>query len=454
MNLSRSRLLVAGLSVGVALLSWLGLAHGPAGGRLFGLYSMRAFVFLVAISYLALWIVYGSVSRERLSVSAGKCLLTTASIAFILGLLELPALLGLLDYRRYVSLPESTLFTRIKIWENPGNRLDRELLHVHRPGQEITGETVGDLVHWLKISTDRRYPVEIKYDRLGFRNDHDIEQAPVVVIGDSFAESGLVGREDLISSRLARRLGLEVANLGQSGYGPQQELIVLRRYGLKLQPRLVLWLFFEGNDLRDLRRYDRVMESWDDEMSRLHGARQRTLSLSVLRLLTALTEPPVQQDQVMARRRSCTVRHPLTDESTRLYFAFAGEPLTEQDRTSLRKTREILLQADRLCNDSGARLVLVYVPTKFRVYQNTCEYPDESDMTSWRVNDLPQQMESWAAEHGISYVDLVRPLQEGAGRGELVFFQDDGHWNARGNEIATETILDYLERAGPRDMSP
>jgi hypothetical protein len=375
----------------------------------------------------------------------GNFVLTTTALSIILGLLELPALIGIVDYRRIVSVPQSTLFTRIKAWQNPGNRLDRELLHVHLPGQQIKGETVGDLVHWLKISTERRYPVNIKYDSLGFRNDHEIERASVVVLGDSFAEAGLVGMADLASTRLARRLDLEVANLGQSGYGPQQELIVLQRYGLKLRPRIVLWLFFEGNDLLDIRRYDRMKTGWDAQLRGLHGVRQRTLSRSVLQLIVALTEPAALEDDMEARRRSCMVRDPRTDESVRLYFAFGGQPLSEEDRMSLQKATEVLLEADRLCHDTGARLVLIYVPTKFRVYDELCEYPEESDMRAWRVSDLPQQMASWAAEHGIPYVDLTKSLKESAALGEMVFFQDDGHWNAKGNEIAADVIGDFLQ---------
>ena len=40
-------------------------------------------------------------------------------------------------------------------------------------------------------------------------------------------------------------------NLARGAYGPQQELIVLKRYGLAYEPRFVVWQLFEGNDLVD-----------------------------------------------------------------------------------------------------------------------------------------------------------------------------------------------------------
>ena len=73
MNRSGSRALVAGLSLGLAALLWVGMARNPGQGMVFGLYPMRLFVLLVAISYVAIWIAYVSLSKERLSSSIGKC---------------------------------------------------------------------------------------------------------------------------------------------------------------------------------------------------------------------------------------------------------------------------------------------------------------------------------------------------------------------------------------------
>jgi hypothetical protein len=57
---------------------------------------------------------------------------------------------------------------------------------------------------------------------------------------------------------VARLLDCTVANLGQSAYGPQQELAVLKRFGASLGPRLCIWTFYEGNDLDDVERYEQL----------------------------------------------------------------------------------------------------------------------------------------------------------------------------------------------------
>ena len=79
--------------------------------------------------------------------------------------------------------------------------------------------------------------VVIRYDRNGFRNAKTLETAEVVVIGDSYVEGYLMSDEHLLTTHLSKLQGMSVANLGHSGYGPQQELAVLRRFGLPLKPK-------------------------------------------------------------------------------------------------------------------------------------------------------------------------------------------------------------------------
>src|SRR5262249_37749911 len=101
------------------------------------------------------------------------------------------------------------------------------------------------------------YRWDLRYDWHGFRNERDLERAGIVVIGDSFVESMTTPSESLVTSVLAKLRGETVANLGQYQYGPQQELVVLRRYGLPLRPHTVVWMFSEASDLADTIRYPR-----------------------------------------------------------------------------------------------------------------------------------------------------------------------------------------------------
>jgi hypothetical protein len=312
----------------------------------------------------------------------------------------------------------------------------------------MVGETSGDLVHWLGILTDRRYQIDVKYDSRGFRNDYEIEQAPIVIIGDSFVEAGLVPQELLLSTHLRSLLQVEVANLGQSAYGPQQELLVLQRYGFTMHPKIVLWLFFEGNDLLDVQRYERFIQNRDTILNEVYSFKDRSFTANAVLLLGGLTGSGSKSDTDEARRRSCKYLRSQSEESRTLYFAYAGSPLSGEELASLDVAQGIFLEAQRRSTHNGARLLLVYIPTKFRVYRDFCDFAEDSYGINWQLSDLPDRLETWCRAQGIAYLDLTAALQESAGQGELVYFPDDGHWNERGHEVVARTVARFIDLNG------
>ena len=91
-------------------------------------------------------------------------------------------------------------------------------------------------------------------DEHGFHNPKGVWSAApmdIVAVGDSYTQGHCVASDTnfvaLIRQRYPRTL-----NLGINGQGPLMTLATLRDYGLALKPKVVLWFFYEGNDLTDL----------------------------------------------------------------------------------------------------------------------------------------------------------------------------------------------------------
>jgi len=115
---------------------------------------------------------------------------------------------------------------------------------------------------------------------------------------------------------------------------------------------------------------------------------------------------------------------------------------------SLEKAQNYFLEAQTLCRNRGSQFLFVYLPTKFRVYQDFSEFSADSQPKHWRLSDLPIWLESWANTNGVSYLDLTPVLKQAAGRRELVYFPDDEHWNDRGNELAAEAVTAFIKANG------
>ena len=91
-------------------------------------------------------------------------------------------------------------------------------------------------------------------DRYGFNNPNYEwdNETDFLVLGDSFTHGSCVDKDKNIPSRLRNLTNKSVLNLGFSGNGPLREYATFIEYGSTRQSKIVLWLFFEGNDYSDL----------------------------------------------------------------------------------------------------------------------------------------------------------------------------------------------------------
>ncbi|NRA97716.1 MAG: hypothetical protein HRU14_16085, partial [Planctomycetes bacterium] len=273
------------VAVGLVLLWWLNDTTGPY-AVFWGSYDFRTLALNLGLTWLSLCGTYvalgGSERRRRWT----RILLLNAVCIVCVAACEVPTVLFDHDYRNtfHTWREESWLARSTSI-----NKADTELLHIHRSHTSWEGSVHGNLAP-LGIADAPWHSVIVTYDRNGFRNDTDLEEADVVVIGDSFVEGAIVPAGCTLSRRLAVLLRGISANLGQAAYGPQQELIVLQRFAKPLAPRLVLWCVFGGNDLLDVTLYEQAREA----ATRVHllgTVSQRSLTRNALLGLSRLTTP-------------------------------------------------------------------------------------------------------------------------------------------------------------------
>ncbi len=428
--------------VGVAIALWF--QSGGSGERdlILGRYSIRLFATNCLATYVLLaaaWVIAsGGVLRRKIFA----VLATTLCGAIVLVCLELPAAIRLIDYRVVFGTPFR------KAWENPRNRLDDELIHLHTPYDEFAGTVPGDLVVSYNIQTDRRYEVDVRYDYQGFRNADDIKQADIVLIGDSFVEGPIVDYDDIISAHLSEFLGEQVINLGQIGYGPQQELAVLKRFALPAKPRVVVWVLYEGNDLtHDFIRYRESIKRWDEYIAQSHGFRKRSFSRNLLQLIVRKTSPSDSKKEEDLSK-SCVLNIPGEYRGERMFFAFGGSPLSDSDLTNANAALEFIRKGRGICEKEKINFLLVSVPIKYRMYHDLCENGIDSTLAGWKPNDLIDRIGRWAQANEIEFLDLTPALRESAAKGELIFFLDDGHWNGNGHRIGAEEIRTRIEKLG------
>jgi hypothetical protein len=382
-------------------------------------------------------------SRHDRSRRTARLLAAALAIVAALGLFELPALVGLIDYRNVFKTPGPS-------WLRPGNDPDPDLIYVRRGPRTLHLRVHGNEAD--PDATDRRrvYEVSLHYDRDGFRNSDEFKSASVIVIGDSFIEGVHVIDRDLLTTRLANVLQMPVVNLGRSGYGPQQECHVLRRFGLPLRPRACVWAFYEGNDLDEADLYEAHRQILKRAM--LGGpmiAFDRSFAKNVWLYLArswpcrevATTTFPALTGRFVGRSGAAvTLSFASPDQIIR-----GSNGTARADSPGFDRVRAALNEAYRLCRSRRIALTVVFIPAKYRVYRDLCSI----DRAPPAVDDLPRALGDAVAGIApeIGYLDLTPRFRSEAARGALLYLPDDTHWSAAGHRVAALEVADAIGRA-------
>lgn len=100
------------------------------------------------------------------------------------------------------------------------------------------------------------YLVKYKSDRFGFNNPNEIwdnKKKDILLIGDSFTHGVCVFPENNIRSKIQKYSSdLNVLNLGIGGSGSLMQYAILKEYYNLVNPKKVLWIYYEENDIHDL----------------------------------------------------------------------------------------------------------------------------------------------------------------------------------------------------------
>jgi hypothetical protein len=306
---------------------------------------------------------------------------------------------------------------------------DPVLIWKHRPG-----------LAWHGRKTPDCEAIDFRTDEHGFRNPPGMRRADIVFVGDSVTEAGEVAEESTFVRKTAAISGRSAVNLGVFGYGPQQELGVLERYGFGYRPRVVVWELTEWNDLIDAELYRAR-----NDPGRWRRPSWRKLYEShspVVGLLARLF--PVRRHHLVHFRRS--------DGPVDRRAIWPYVDLTRKHPAGLDETRRAIATAHDLCQARGIAFVVLLVPDHLRILAPYLELKSAAERTLYAPpgglepeHDLSHAIAAFCHQRGCRLIDLAEPLRRRAAiDNRHVYVKNDTHLDRDGHDEAARALAGWL----------
>lgn len=325
------------------------------------------------------------------------------------------------------------------VFEHKQEQTPKGLMPDESLGYKYTPGLVDFAVPFGGDHGEQTYPVStvsLGYTKAGFRDDGLEGEAFGVVVGDSYTACASVPNKACWVELLEQKTGRDMANLGVVGYGPQQEARMLAKYGLPLKPKLVLWGFFP-NDVNDAWKFDQFgseaakegqfwqnpIKSWLARHSALFTLGAFFWYNRYLFYNLVMVDPPPNP-------LTANLVWWLTNTDTTLPEVATGLSLTQQ--TILEARRQTLTQ------DKATRFVVVILPYREQVYAPTSLQP--------QLDRLNQTLADFCQAQQLTCLDLTTLLrQKAATEPESLYYLNDIHLTARGNQLVAELIAEALK---------
>lgn len=320
------------------------------------------------------------------------------------------------------------------------------------------------------------YDVLVTTNNSGFHDvEHEVDKSAdsyrIIVLGDSYIEAlqlpidqGFTQQLERLLGHSIKKRGVEVINLGVSGSGPAQYYRILEKKGLMYKPDLVVMAVFPDNDFRDsdpevsgaifkpyyLLRSDggldyqaprtqemgSALRPWLRRSAFLHLLREGISSFALERWLASIG--------LLAPTAGIMLEDPAVPPGWSIYLADPPMKWRGTEKLTFRLIRE----AHALSEQQGADFVVMVIGSipavENRWKEVLARYPGSGDLR-WDYGRPLSMLQAQGQQWRFDVIDLTEPFRSDfLATGQSSSWPHDGHWNARGHQLAAEFLTSYL----------
>lgn len=323
------------------------------------------------------------------------------------------------------------------------------------------------------------FVTRVAFNSLGLREREvpvpkPAQESRVLFLGDSFVQATEVAADATLTRRVEQDLAqagrqIYTIDAGVGGFSTDQELLLVRDLGPKVQPDLVVLVFYLGNDVtensnqltRYLKPYFTLDANGSLQPTEFH-ARARSEEGISERLRRDSRLYSVLDTGVFPKLRTLPgfsrIFRADPDGATPIPIGagpggsgvyVANLPPLWEDAWKL---TDVLLAAVRdETKRQGVPLLIVSAPTKWEVYNEdwtSLLQQNKLPADDWDLDGPNRRLHEIAQRQGVPFLDLRPALQKAATDHPRLYFRQDVHWTPEGHRVVGDAISEYLIGAG------
>lgn len=302
----------------------------------------------------------------------------------------------------------------------------------------------------------------IRTNSHGMRDrEHSIVKAPgtfrILILGDSFMEANQVAFEDSFASLLESELKgklpgtIEIVNASVSGWGTDDELTYLMRYGFEFQPDLVLLGITLHNDIQD-----NLAQEFHSYMNgELHEKPRQDIppvDYVILQIKEFLASHSHLYQIILRVKNSSWVQYEGSRLSSHVAALLSKEESNEEVIRGWGMTRLLLRKMKVETEKRGIALIAFMIPLWVQVSEEQLSIflaKHQLALTEI-VLDKPQlRLKEIGSQENLQTIDLLEVFRaaEQKDPGKL-YLLGDGHWTAAGQYLAAKFVSERLTSLG------
>jgi len=286
---------------------------------------------------------------------------------------------------------------------------------VFYPNQKLKTQSVGDLCHHTKFEIKKN---EIwMTDKLGYRNNEFIENADVLLIGDSFVVGSSITQDSTITNLLQNSLNAPVYNLAPADF---INFIDLLNQGIIKKPKTVIYSFVERSIPNTLRKSTEKKNT--EDVSSISVFKDKVNRLYSLKYLKSR----------VSGKQGKGVPGKL---DLRMFFFNGIKQKYHFDR--LVEITKTIQSYKEYCDSIGVDFICLPLPNKETVYFDKVPFKTQPNYLF--------KLDSILKENNIKTINTLELFNNyRLTNTKLIYHLDDTHWNDMGVELVANKLTEYI----------